>query len=198
MARLNSGDNVFSLNQEIERLRYQLSQYKTLLGVAPFDKIALKGDKGDVGPRGLRGEQGAPGPKGDKGDRGEKGIKGDIGPTGSQGIKGDKGDRGEKGNTGPVGATGATGPRGLQGMQGEKGDRGEQGIQGTQGIQGLRGYKGDPFTYSDFTPEQLEALKGDILVGFFDIEDGNLVAYDTFDNAPFSLTLEEDNLVLTI
>ena len=60
--------------------------------------------------------------------------------------------------------------------------------------------KGDPFTYSDFTPEQLEALKvkGDILVGFFDIEDGNLVAYDTSDNAPFSLTLEEDNLVLTI
>ena len=62
----------------------------------------------------------------------------------------------------------------------------------------LKGDKGDPFTYSDFTPEQLEALKGDILVGFFDIEDGNLVAYDTSDNAPFSFTLEEDNLVLTI
>lgn len=40
--------------------------------------------------------------------------------------------------------------------------------------------------------------KGDISVGFFDIEDGNLVAYDTSDNVPFSLTLEKDNLVLTI
>ena len=75
-----------------------------------------------------------------------------------------------------------------------------KGDTGAQGIQGFKGDKGDPFTYDDFTPEQLEALKvkGDILVGFFDIEDGNLVAYDTSDNAPFSLTLEEDNLVLTI
>ena len=93
MARLNSGDNVFFLNQEIERLRYQLSQYKTLLGVAPFDKIALKGDKGDVGPRGLRGEQGDPGPKGDKGEQGIQGIQG------IQGLRGYKGDTGKYGET---------------------------------------------------------------------------------------------------
>ena len=32
-------------------------------------------------------------------------------------------------------------------------------IQGEQGIQGEKGDKGDPFTYSDFTAEQLAALK---------------------------------------
>ena len=34
------------------------------------------------------------------------------------------------------------------------------GPQGEQGIQGEKGEKGDPFTYEDFTAEQLEALKG--------------------------------------
>ena len=37
--------------------------------------------------------------------------------------------------------------------------RGETGPQGPQGEQGKQGLKGDPFTYKDFTPEQLEALK---------------------------------------
>ena len=34
------------------------------------------------------------------------------------------------------------------------------GAQGLPGGQGLKGDKGDPFTYADFTPEQLAALKG--------------------------------------
>ena len=34
------------------------------------------------------------------------------------------------------------------------------GAQGLPGEQGQRGLKGDPFRYEDFTPEQLEALKG--------------------------------------
>lgn len=34
------------------------------------------------------------------------------------------------------------------------------GAQGLPGEQGTRGLKGDPFTYADFTAEQLEALKG--------------------------------------
>ena len=33
-------------------------------------------------------------------------------------------------------------------------------IPGAQGVQGNKGDKGDPFRYEDFTPEQLEALKG--------------------------------------
>lgn len=60
-----------------------------------------------------------------------------VGPQGTQGPKGDKGD------TGPQGPKGDTGDTGPQGPQGEKGD------------------KGDAFTYTDFTAEQLAALKGE-------------------------------------
>ena len=53
MARVfNINTDKFTLLQEIERLRYCLSQYETLLGVKPFDKDLLKGDKGDKGDRG--------------------------------------------------------------------------------------------------------------------------------------------------
>ena len=55
---------------------------------------------------------------------------------------------------------GATGPQGPKGEQGEIGPQGEQGIQGKAGENGQQGPKGDPFTYSDFTEEQLAALKG--------------------------------------
>lgn len=37
---------------------------------------------------------------------------------------------------------------------------GPQGPKGDQGAAGPQGPKGDPFTYEDFTPEQLEALRG--------------------------------------
>ena len=47
---------------------------------------------------------------------------------------------------GPKGDTGDTGPQGPKGPKGEKGEKGP---------------KGDAFTYSDFTAEQLAALKGD-------------------------------------
>ena len=59
--------------------------------------------------------------------------------------------KGDKGDIGP------------QGEKGDKGDTGEQGIQGIQGIKGDKGDKGErgyPFTYEDFTPEQLASLKG--------------------------------------
>ena len=52
------------------------------------------------------------------------------------------------------------GEAGPKGDKGEKGDTGERGPQGEQGIQGPAGPKGDAFTYNDFTPEQLTALKG--------------------------------------
>lgn len=73
--------------------------------------------------------------KGEKGDQGEKGIQGE---QGIQGEKGDKGDQGEQGI------------QGIQGIQGEKGDTGEKGDKGDQG---------DPFTYDDFTAEQIADLK---------------------------------------
>ena len=52
------------------------------------------------------------------------------------------------------------GTQGVQGKQGNQGPQGPQGEQGPRGEQGPKGDKGDPFTYADFTAEQLEALKG--------------------------------------
>ena len=66
--------------------------------------------------------------------------------TSSADLKGEKGDKGDTGATGPQGETGATGP---------------QGTAGATGPQGPKGDKGDAFTYSDFTAEQLAALKGE-------------------------------------
>ena len=63
-------------------------------------------------------------------------LRGEMGP---QGPKGDKGDTGAQGPRGETGETGARGPKGDTGAQGPK---------------------GDPFTYEDFTEEQLAALTG--------------------------------------
>ena len=65
--------------------------------------------------------------------------------------KGDKGDTGPKGDTGEKGATGDRGPTGSQGPIGPTGPKGDTGPTGP---------KGDPFTYADFTEEQLKALTG--------------------------------------
>ncbi len=86
-----------------------------------------------------RGPEGAQGPQGPQGERGE------TGPRGEQGIQGEQG---------PQGQQGLQGPQGEQGLQGPQGERGETGPQGDPGPQGA------PFTYADFTPEQLAALTG--------------------------------------
>ena len=132
---------------------------------------ALKGPKGDkgeqgdvgpIGPQGLQGLQGIQGPIGPQGPKGEafkytdftqeqlealKGPQGEPGPQGPQGEKGEPGEQGPQGLQGPQGETGPVGP------QGPKGDSGEKGEQGIQGV------KGDPFTYDDFTSEEIEDLK---------------------------------------
>lgn len=87
--------------------------------------------------------RGAQGPAGPAGPQGEQGERGPAGPQGVQGPQGPKGETGAQGPQGEPGATGSTGPQGIQGPQGEKGE------------------KGDPFTYADFTAEQLAALKGE-------------------------------------
>lgn len=58
------------------------------------------------------------------------------------------------------GPQGDTGPAGPKGDPGDAGPRGATGAQGPRGEQGIQGPKGNPFTYSDFTAEQLAALKG--------------------------------------
>lgn len=52
----------------------------------------------------------------------------------------------------------------LKGAKGDDGCRGAQGLPGINGANGLKGEqgeKGNAFTYEDFTPEQLAALKGE-------------------------------------
>ena len=92
-------------------------------------------------------------PKGAKGDTGAKGDRGEKGEQGPQGIKGPQGLKGPQGDVGPQGERGIQGPKGPQGPKGETGPQGERGIQGPQGP------KGDPFTYSDFTEDQINNLK---------------------------------------
>ena len=93
-------------------------------------------------------QMGIQGPRGEKGDKGDPGPQGPIGPIGPRGPQGEPGVKGDKGDTGDIGPQGATGPAGPKGDTGETGPQGE------------RGPKGDPFTYDDFTAEQLELLKG--------------------------------------
>lgn len=122
--------------------------------------------------------QGPKGEKGDKGEKGEKGergealrfsdltpeqkaeIKGETGATGPQGAQGPQGIQGERGERGPQGAQGEQGPQGIRGERGEQGIQGATGPQGLQGDTGPQGPKGDAFVFADFSPEQLESLRG--------------------------------------
>ena len=76
------------------------------------------------------------------------------------------------------------------------------GIKGEPGAKGEKGEQGDPFVYEDFTPAQLEGLKGpagadgapgpagaDGQPG----EDGNGIANITFDAEEYTMTLTLDN-----
>ena len=75
-------------------------------------------------------------------------------------LQGPKGEPGEQGPPGPPGPKGEPGKNGIDGLNGEQGLQGIQGIQGIQGPPGPPGPKGEPFKYSDFTQDQLNALKG--------------------------------------
>ena len=88
------------------------------------------------------------------------GARGVQGPEGPQGLKGEQGIPGERGQQGEAGPQGLQGPPGLKGDKGEPGIPGERGPQGDVGPRGEQGPKGDPFTFSDFTAEQLQLLKG--------------------------------------
>lgn len=79
-----------------------------------------------------------------------------LAEKGETGAKGDRGEKGEKGDTGLTGPQGVRGPRGETGPEGPQG---KQGLQGIQGKQGDPGPKGDPFTYSDFTEDQIAELQ---------------------------------------
>lgn len=141
------------------------------------------GATGQTGPQGPQGDPGQTGPQGPQGDPGPQGETGPQGPAGADGLDGEDGgyyqpsvdDDGTlnwmgskvgmpaveaKNIRGPQGPKGDTGETGPQGPAGQDGAPGETGPQGPAGQDGAQGPKGDPFTYDDFTPEQLEALRG--------------------------------------
>lgn len=106
------------------------------------------------GPKGDPGLQGPPGPPGEPGRNGINGEQGIQGPPGKDGL------RGEPGPPGPPGPPGEPGKNGKNGVDGTPGPKGEPGTPGQRGADGVQGPKGEPFRYSDFTQEQLNALKG--------------------------------------
>lgn len=125
----------------------------------------------------IKGPQGEQGPKGDKGDQGIQGIQGKQGIQGPQGPTGPRGPQGEKGDKGNTGSVGPTGPKGEQGVQGPK---------------------GDPFTYDDFTTEQLAALVGPQGPQGEQGPKGNAGTTDwnELENRPFHEEFRSDNIVL--
>lgn len=140
-----------------------MSEENVYLKPSPVDSIRIN-DTGESikvkdniqlvklqGPKGDPGLQGPPGPPGEPGRNGEQGIPGPPGPPGKDGLQGPKGE---------PGTPGQRGADGIQGPQGEPGRNGVDGRNGEQGPPGPPGPKGEPFRYSDFTQEQLNALKG--------------------------------------
>lgn len=99
-------------------------------------------------------------PKGDKGAKGDAGVKGADGitPTIAVGTT----TTGEAGTNAEVtmSKSGTTYTFNFVIPKGVKGDTGAAGTNGAKGDKGDKGEKGDPFTYADFTSEQLAALKG--------------------------------------
>ena len=126
--------------------------------------VGLKGDKGDPFTysdftaeqlAALKGDTGAAGAPGKDGVTPTIGDNGNwyIGTTDTG-----KPSRGAKGNTG------ASGSPGADGITPHIGDNGNWYIGSTdtgKPSRGAKGDKGDPFTYSDFTAEQLATLKGE-------------------------------------
>lgn len=60
-----------------------------------------------------------------------------------------------------ISITDANGTDNIKILHGKNGEDGINGKAGEQGATGAKGEKGDPFTYDDFTAEQLASLKGE-------------------------------------
>lgn len=165
------------------RLNEDFTLTITLDDGTEFTTDPIKGDKGDKGQKGDKGDKGDIGTGisfvrlnddytltiifSDNSDyqthipiRGEKGQQGIQGVQGPKGDTGERGPQGQQGIQGEQGPRGQTGPQGQVGPQGPKGQKGDTGQRGPQGQVGPRGETGPAFTYDDFTPEQLELLRG--------------------------------------
>ena len=140
-----------------------------------------------------------------KGEKGDKGDKGDTGATGATGETGIRGERGSQGYTftptvstdgvlswSNNGNLGNPPPVNIKGEQGDKGDKGDKGDTGDKGEQGE---KGDPFTYSDFTQEQLASLKGEKgeLVDLIKEEEGKNISIESANLPAIEVSIEGES-----
>ena len=124
---------------------------------------SLRGEAGPAGEQGPEGPMGPQGPQGYSAFAAWKALEGNENGTVEEfieSLRGEAGPAGEKGEQGPAGPEGPMGPQGPAGEKGERGEQGPVGPQGEQGEMGPQGPKGEAFKYEDFTPEQLEALRG--------------------------------------
>ena len=112
------------------------------------------------GPQGPPGPPGEPGKDGIDGEQGIQGIQGPPGPPGAPGKDGANGLKGEPGTPGQRGADGERGPQGPPGPKGEPFKYSDFTQDQLNALKGPKGDKGEPFKYSDFTQDQLNALKG--------------------------------------
>ena len=103
---------------------------------------------GPAGPAGADGKPGRDGVDGLPGEKGEPFRYEDFTKEQLEALRG------------PEGPAGQPGRDGIDGKDGQDGYTPQKGIDYFDGEPGQPGEKGDPFTYADFTPEQLEALRG--------------------------------------
>ena len=163
---LNMGDIVLINTDNVEDEDNAKLYIKNESGYSLLtDLSGARGVQGPEGPQGLKGEQGIPGERGPQGPQGE---------TGAQGAKGEPGlsayelykkyynlpdeftvEAFVKSLRGAPGSTGAAGQSAYEEWMG----RGHMGSF-SDFLNFLKGPKGDPFTFSDFTEEQLESLRG--------------------------------------
>lgn len=137
-----------------------------------------KGDKGDPGTTPTIGSNGnwylgtTDTGKPSRGEKGDKGDKGDAGPKGNPGPQGETGPAGDsytvKGLYATLSALQAAHPTGSAGDAWFVGTADSNTVyqwdvdaSAWVNVGALKGPKGDAFTYSDFTAEQLAALKGE-------------------------------------
>lgn len=93
-------------------------------------------------------------------------------------------------------------PVNIKGGKGDPGANGKDGytpVKGVDYFDGQQGEKGDPFTYEDFTPEQLASLKGDpgvsgVYVGSGDMPDGYNIQIDPEGSGVESLVLSVNGI----
>ena len=122
--------------------------------------VKLQGPKGEPGEKGPPGPPGPPGEPGRNGIDGEQGLQGIQGPPGPPGKDGVNGLKGEPGTPGQRGADGERGPQGPPGPKGEPFKYSDFTQEQLNALKGPKGDKGEPFKYSDFTADQLQALRG--------------------------------------